>query len=73
MGRAILLGMYRERAARLAGAVVWQSAAAPGDPPDKRVLPDGCMDLMWFGDELIVAGPDTRAQVAALGSYAAIR
>ena len=72
-GCAILLRMYRERAARLPGAVVWQSAAAPGDPPHKRVLPDGCIDLMWHDGELIVAGPDTRAQVASLGSYAAIR
>lgn len=70
---AILLGMYRERAARVSGAVVWQSVAMPGDPPVKRVLPDGCMDLMWHGDELVVAGPDTRAQLASLGSYAAIR
>jgi len=32
---------------------------APG-----RVLPDGCLDLMWLGGELVVAGPDT----AAVGS-----
>jgi AraC-like DNA-binding protein len=25
----------------------------------KPVLPDGCMDLVWTGDELLVAGPDT--------------
>jgi AraC-like DNA-binding protein len=24
------------------------------------VLPDGCMDLVWTGQELLVAGPDTR-------------
>jgi AraC-like DNA-binding protein len=28
------------------------------------VMPDGCMDLMWTGDELIVAGPDTVAHLA---------
>lgn len=26
-----------------------------------RVLPDGCMDLLWMNDELLVAGPDTVA------------
>lgn len=26
-----------------------------------RVLPDGCLDLMWIGGELVVAGPDTTA------------
>ncbi|MFR9723500.1 helix-turn-helix domain-containing protein [Streptomyces sp. MS19] len=31
----------------------------------KRVLPDGCMDLLWGGGSLSVAGPDTRAFVAA--------
>ncbi|MEU9451306.1 DUF6597 domain-containing transcriptional factor [Streptomyces sp. NPDC048277] len=53
--------MYRERASRLAGAVVWTntpSAAGPG-----RVLPDGCMDLLWHDGRLLVAGPDTRAYV----------
>uniref|UniRef100_UPI002E1AC348 DUF6597 domain-containing transcriptional factor n=1 Tax=Cellulomonas hominis TaxID=156981 RepID=UPI002E1AC348 len=25
------------------------------------VLPDGCMDLVWSGGRLLVAGPDTRA------------
>jgi AraC-like DNA-binding protein len=27
-------------------------------PPNARVLPDGCVDLVWRGDRLIVAGPD---------------
>jgi len=26
-----------------------------------RVMPDGCMDLLWMQDELLVAGPDTTA------------
>lgn len=31
------------------------------DPLDAgaRVIPDGCVDLMWLGDDLVVAGPDT--------------
>jgi AraC-like DNA-binding protein len=28
-----------------------------------RVLPDGCMDLLWDGQTISIAGPDTRAQL----------
>lgn len=30
------------------------------------VLPDACVDLLWDGERLSVAGPDTRAQHAAI-------
>ncbi|MFI5837753.1 helix-turn-helix domain-containing protein [Micromonospora sp. NPDC051300] len=55
--------MYRERAAvRLGGAVRWASVSA-GDGP-VRVLPDGCLDLLWSSRAgLLVAGPDRTAQV----------
>ncbi|MEU4657675.1 helix-turn-helix transcriptional regulator [Streptomyces sp. NPDC023723] len=48
--------MYTERPSRLPGAVLWTSV------PDGtgRVLPDGCMDLLWHEGRLLVAGPDTR-------------
>lgn len=36
----------------------WTSAA-PAAPETVDVLPDGCMDLVWSGAELFVAGPDT--------------
>lgn len=36
----------------------WTSAAT-GAPFVQDVLPDGCMDLVWTGSELLVAGPDT--------------
>lgn len=50
-------GGYRERASRLAGAVLWTRTAPPAARP---VLPDGCMDLIWSeGGRLLVAGPDT--------------
>lgn len=68
---AILLDVYRERASRLPGAVVWQ--ARPGDSDVKRVLPDGCMDLLWSGTGLIVAGPDTSAYVGQPASYTGLR
>jgi AraC-like DNA-binding protein len=31
---------------------------ASGDAPSSRVLPDGCVDLVWRDGELLVAGPD---------------
>jgi AraC-like DNA-binding protein len=55
--------VYRERASRLAGAVVWhQTPRSTGWL--QRILPDGCMDLMWLGDRLVVAGPDATAYVS---------
>jgi AraC-like DNA-binding protein len=35
-----------------------------GSPP--RVIPDGCVDLVWTGAGVIVAGPATRAMVPRL-------
>ncbi|WP_329379710.1 helix-turn-helix domain-containing protein [Streptomyces sp. NBC_01716] len=54
--------MYRERASRADGVVVWtRTARVPGGGPVYPVLPDGCMDLLWIGGRLGVAGPDTHA------------
>ncbi|PAN01619.1 AraC family transcriptional regulator [Streptomyces sp. Alain-F2R5] len=65
--------MYEERASRLTGAVVWTST--PTAPGTGRVLPDGCMDLLWHDGRLLVAGPDTRAHVTAgtSGRWAGVR
>ncbi|WP_153449481.1 helix-turn-helix domain-containing protein [Streptomyces smaragdinus] len=67
--------MYVERAAGgVPGAVVWSRTDTAGEP--YRVLPDGCMDLIWSGGTLLVAGPDTRAhlgQGAPGTEYAALR
>ncbi|MEV0967764.1 helix-turn-helix domain-containing protein [Microtetraspora glauca] len=54
--------MYRERTSRVPGAVVWRR---PGPSPGTvlRILPDGCMDLIWVKGELIVAGPDPVAHL----------
>ncbi len=60
--RRSLACMYSERVSRLAGAVVWRNT--PSDRGVGRVLPDGCMDLLWHEGRLLVAGPDTRAYVA---------
>jgi AraC-like DNA-binding protein len=37
----------------------WVDTAAADGPHE--VLPDGCMDLVWTGAQLLVAGPDTVA------------
>ncbi|WP_030752370.1 helix-turn-helix domain-containing protein [Streptomyces sp. NRRL F-5135] len=67
--------MYEERTSRVDGAVVWTRTVEPRTPgaapaggtggaaPVHPVLPDGCMDLLWIGGGLLVAGPDTRAYV----------
>jgi AraC-like DNA-binding protein len=53
--------VHRERPSRVPGAVVWTSEST-GD--EYRVLPDGCMDIIWASDgTLLVAGPDTTAFV----------
>ncbi|MFI7018981.1 DUF6597 domain-containing transcriptional factor [Streptomyces sp. NPDC050164] len=65
--------MYVERASRLAGAVVWSNA--PERDGAARVLPDGCMDLLWHEGRLLVAGPDTRAYITdgETGTWAGVR
>jgi AraC-like DNA-binding protein len=38
----------------------WTAGVAADGPAETvEVLPDGCMDLVWTGQELLVAGPDT--------------
>ncbi|WP_117667665.1 helix-turn-helix transcriptional regulator [Micromonospora sp. MW-13] len=55
--------MYRERAARVAGAVLWESVGTRDGVA--RVLPDGCLDLLWSSRRgLLVAGPDRTAQLS---------
>jgi AraC-like DNA-binding protein len=64
---------YRERPARVPGAVVWTRTAQGGE---YRVLPDGCMDLLLMDDELVIAGPDSRAWIGSAEAgtrYAGIR
>jgi AraC-like DNA-binding protein len=66
---------YRERPAGVPGVVLWEQlpAAAPGRA---RILPDGCLDLIWDGRRLFIAGPDSSARwhERPAGSwYAALR
>jgi AraC-like DNA-binding protein len=55
--------VYTDRpSTRVPGGVLWSvTAAATGG----SVLPDACMDLIWSGGRLLVAGPDTRAHTSA--------
>ncbi|WP_297625804.1 helix-turn-helix domain-containing protein [Nocardia sp.] len=56
---------YRERPSAILGAVVWtRDITADSTTP---VLPDGCMDLLWLNDRLMVAGPDTRSHHPSVG------
>ncbi len=53
--------MHQETSSRIRAAEGWVNRTGPDDPPG-TVLPDGCMDIMWFDDELVVCGADTTAR-----------
>jgi AraC-like DNA-binding protein len=53
--------MYAERGTRLPHVLAWRSVVEPGARPS-RILPDGCMDVIWQEGRVFVAGPDTTAQ-----------
>lgn len=57
---------YRERASRVPGAIVWRHRISR--PRPARILPDGCMDLIWHDGGLLIAGPDREAFVGPAGS-----
>jgi AraC-like DNA-binding protein len=64
---------YRERASAVAGVTVWTRVT---DGSSSWILPDGCIDVLWNGRELTVAGPDTTAHRSSpqFGTqYAALR
>jgi AraC-like DNA-binding protein len=54
--------MYSERPSTLPHVTAWWSVTPPGSGP-KRILPDGCLDLIWHDGRIFVAGPDTTAQL----------
>ncbi len=41
--------------------VLWERTVVRA-PVRTRILPDGCLDLIWDGTELVVAGPDSAAR-----------
>jgi len=54
-------GGYREGPVGVPGVVLWSRRVRPGSER-ARILPDGCLDLLWDGGELLVAGPDPAAR-----------
>ena len=52
--------VYRERPAAVPRVVLWSRETKADDL--LRILPDACLDLIWDGTDLVVAGPDTRAR-----------
>jgi len=42
----------------------WEQVTAIAS--EQRVVPDACVDLIWSGERLTIAGPDTRARLVAL-------
>lgn len=44
-------------------ACTWVSRTGDDTPATGRVLPDACIDVIWDGRRLFVAGADTRAQL----------
>ncbi|PSL04540.1 AraC-like DNA-binding protein [Haloactinopolyspora alba] len=55
--------MYRERPSAVRHTVVWSARTAAREEAH-RVLPDGCMDILWHDGRLLIAGPDTSGHVA---------
>ncbi|AYY15154.1 helix-turn-helix domain-containing protein [Actinobacteria bacterium YIM 96077] len=67
--------VYRERPSNISHTVAW-TGRSTGAVDAHRVLPDGCMDLIWMGGQMVVAGPDTKAYLATWRAdmpYAALR
>lgn len=66
---------YHERASAVPGAVLWIRPVGPA-ATTTRILPDGCLDVIWDGSRLVVAGPDAtgRQHLSPAGTtYAGLR
>jgi AraC-like DNA-binding protein len=55
--------MYEQWPSRLPHATAWHKLVPPGGWCN-RILPDGCLDIIWNDGVVFVAGPDTVAEVA---------
>jgi AraC-like DNA-binding protein len=62
--------VYQERRSRLPDVVAWRREPGAGPRPPVRILPDGCLDLIWGDGTLFVAGPDTAARLTRPGAGA---
>lgn len=45
-------------------ACTWERRTPTGH--QQRIVPDACVDLIWSGERLMIAGPDTAARVVSL-------
>jgi AraC-like DNA-binding protein len=45
-------------------ACTWEQITMSGQ--EQRIVPDACVDLIWAGDRLSIAGPDTQPRVVTL-------
>ncbi len=64
---------YSQRSSSVVGLTVWTAVA---DGSSSWILPDGCLDVVWDGHELTVAGPDTTGHLTSAQqgtTYAAVR
>lgn len=61
---------YRERHVAVDRTVLWQRDPT-GAPGQSRILPDGCLDIIWDGRRLFVAGPDSMARMHSDDGHAA--
>jgi len=53
--------VYHEWSCGIDGLVGWTRASI-GEDRVTRILPDGCIDLIWTDGRLLIAGPDTTAR-----------
>jgi AraC-like DNA-binding protein len=70
-----VLVVYQEWPYQLGGAVVWTRSASRANRVS-RILPDGCIDLIWSSGGVMVAGPDTTARLVSIPAgveYVAVR
>ena len=45
----------------------WERRVPDGDASSaRRILPDGCIDLVWRDEDLVIAGPDTGAWTSSV-------
>jgi AraC-like DNA-binding protein len=65
-------GLYREwrPGGPLAGelACTWMNALPGSETPPLQIVPDGCIDIIWTGESLRVAGPDTEPIVESFAA-----
>jgi AraC-like DNA-binding protein len=69
-------GLYREwhPSGPLADelACTWMNALPESPTPPLQIVPDGCIDIIWTGESLRVAGPDTQPIVESFAAGTAI-